>query len=106
MEPGEGAIAMDSKMDDLLRRSLAAPIPTISANFEQHLLRQVDRSSQPLDRYRRIMFAGYGLASIATCAVVMRSQGLPWIATALLIFAPLAALAALRSRPGVRHRIN
>jgi hypothetical protein len=90
MEPREAG------MDSLLRRSLAAPIPSLPPDFDQRLVREMRRSSQPLDRYRRILLTGYGLLSVVVSAVVMRGQGLDWGAIAGLTLAPLALVAAAR----------
>jgi hypothetical protein len=77
-------------MDDLLRRSLAAPVPSLPPDFDQRLLREVGRSSQPLDRYGRILLIGYGLTSAVACALVMRGHGLDWGAIAGTIMGTLA----------------
>ena len=90
MEPREAGI------DSLLRRSLAAPVPSLSPDFDQRLMREVRRGSQPLDRYGRILLAGYGLMSALTCGVVMRSRGLDWGAITVTIIGPLALIAAAR----------
>lgn len=87
MEPREPEI------DNLLRRSMAAPIPTLSPDFEQRLLRGLGVNSKALDRYRRSLLTGYGVVSAVTSAVVMRGQGLEWGAILALIVVP-AALAA------------
>jgi hypothetical protein len=87
MEPRETGI------DSLLQRSMAAPIPSLPPDFDQRLMREVRRSSQPLDRYRRILLTGYGLTSVVASAVVMRGQGLGWGAISATIIAPLALLA-------------
>ena len=90
MEPREAEI------DSLLRRSIAAPIPSLPPDFDQRLMREVRRSSQPLDRYRRILLTGYGLMSVVASAVVMRGQGLDWGAISVMILGPLALVAAAR----------
>ena len=97
MEPREAEI------DNLLRRFMAAPVPGLPPDFEQRLMRAVRRGSQPLDRYRRILLTGYGLTSAVTSAVVMRGQGLDWGATAGMILAPLALVAAARSAWRATH---
>ncbi len=74
---------------------MAAPIPSLPPDFAQRLIREVRRSSQPHDRYRRILLAGYGLTSVVTSAVVMRGQGLDWGAISVMILGPLALLAAV-----------
>jgi hypothetical protein len=88
MEPREAEI------DHLLRRSLAAPVPSLPPDFDQRLMSKVRRSSQPLDRYRRILLTGYGLTSVVTSAVVMRGQGLDWGPLSVMILGPLALVAA------------
>ena len=94
MDPREAGI------DGLLRRSLAAPVPSLPPDFDQRLMREVRRGSQPLDRYGRILLTAYGLISVITCGVVMRGQGLGWGAIAVTILGPLALVAAARwTRP-------
>jgi hypothetical protein len=88
MEPRE------TEIDSLLRRSMAGPVPSLSPDFDRRLLREVRRSSQPLDRYRRILLSGYGLTSVVTSAVVMRGYGLDWGVISVTILGPLALLAA------------
>ena len=96
MEPREGGI------DSLLRRSMAGPTPGLKADFDKRVMRAVRQSGQPLDRYRRILFAGYGVTSAVACAVVMRGQGLGWVAIAAMIVAPLALIAVGRSATMLR----
>jgi hypothetical protein len=91
MEPREDEI------DRLLLRSMAAPIPGLPSDFDQRLMDEVLRSSRQLDRYREILFAGYGLVSVVVSAVLMRGQGLGWGVIAAMIFAPLALIAAARA---------
>ena len=88
MEPREAEI------DSLLRRSMSGPVPSLPRDFDQRLLSEVRRSSQPLDRYRRILLTGYGLMSVLTSAVVMRGQGLDWAAISVMILGPLALVGA------------
>jgi hypothetical protein len=94
MDPREAAI------DSLLRRSMAAPVPSPPPDFDQQLMRELrqglQRQSSPvLDRYRRILLTCYGLTSVVVCAVVMRSQGLDWGAIAVMILGPLALVATV-----------
>jgi hypothetical protein len=91
MEPREDEI------DRLLRRSMAVPVPSLPADFDERLTREMFRGSQQADRYRRILLTGYGLLSVVVCAVLMRGQGLGWGAIAGMILAPLALVAAARS---------
>ena len=90
MEPREAGI------DSLLRRSMAAPVPSLPPDFDQRLMREVGRRSQPLDRYRRILLAGYGLTSVVTSALIMRGHGLDWGAIAVMIIGPLALVVGAR----------
>jgi hypothetical protein len=86
----------EAEMDSLLRRSMAAPVPRISPDFHQRLVRltrEVRTGFRLLDRYQRILLTGYGLSSVAASAVVMRGQGLGWGAISVLIFGPLAVVA-------------
>ena len=89
MEPRETGI------DSLLRRSMAAPVPSLPPDFDQRLMRELHRSSQPLDRYRRMLLTGYGVISVVTSTVVMRGQGLEWGTVAMLILGPLAVFATV-----------
>jgi hypothetical protein len=89
MEPRHAA------MDSLLRRATAAPVPSLPPDFGQRVLRELHRSSQPEDRYRRILLTGYTVTSVVASAVVMRGQGLNWGAIALLILSPLVVTTAI-----------
>ncbi len=90
--------------DHLLRRSLAAPIPALSPEFDQRVLSELRGDAQPhsLDaaRFRRLLFAGYGLCSVAASAIILRDQGLSWAVVTAATLAPLALLAAARSALG------
>lgn len=83
-------------MDNLLRRSLAAPVPVLPPDFEQRLMREARRRSRPPARYRRILLTGYGLMSALASAVVMRGQGLGWGAISVMILASLALVPPAR----------
>jgi hypothetical protein len=86
----------DAEMDSLLRRSMAAPVPSLPPDFDQRLMREAHRSSEPLNRYGRILLTVYGLTSVVVSAVVMRGQGLGWGAISVMTLAPLALIAATR----------
>ena len=90
MEPREVGI------DNLLRRSMTGAVPSLPTDFDQRLMRELSRGSQPLDRYRRILLAGYGVTSVVTSSVVMHGQGLNWGAISGMIVGPLALVAAAR----------
>jgi hypothetical protein len=96
MEPREG-------IDNLLRRSMAAPVPSLPPDFGQRVMRELNRSSQPLDRYFRILISAYGLLSVLVSALVMRGQGLGWGAITVTIVAPLALLATTLRVRGAMH---
>lgn len=87
----------DAEVDSLLRRSLSAPVPALSAGFEERLSREVRRGSQPLNPNGRILLTGYALLSAAVSVMVMRGQGLGWEAITLMTLGPLALVAAARS---------
>ena len=75
---------------------MSAPIPTLAPNFDQRVVREIQRSAQPLSRYARMFFVAYALVSIVASAVVMRGQGLHWGAIAVALLASLAVIPALR----------
>lgn len=80
-------------IDRVLRQSMTAPVPGLPAGFEQSVMRKLRRPSESLDRSRRMLLAGYGIASAMASAVVMRSQGLGWGVVLTLILGPLALVA-------------
>jgi hypothetical protein len=88
MDPPQVAI------DNLLRRSMATPIPSLPQDFDQRVMSELRRGSEPSERYSRMLLAGYGLTSVVASAVVMHGQGLHWGAISLLLLAPLALVAA------------
>jgi len=90
-------------MDRLLRQSMAAPVPSLRHDFDQRLMRELRRSEQPLDRYGRILFLGYGLVSVVVSAVVMHSQGLGWGFVSGTILAPLGVVAIAHAAWRTRH---
>ena len=96
-EPETEIDPSEAGIDNLLRSSMAAAVPSLPSDFDQRLMREVRRTSQPLDRYRRILLISYGLVSVLASAVVMRGQGLDWGPIAGMILAPLAAVAAVHS---------
>jgi hypothetical protein len=82
---------------------LEPPIPSLPSDFDRRLVGEALRSAQQTDRYRRLLFTGYGVVSVAVSVVLMRGQGLGWGATAGMILAPLALIAAVRSADRI-HR--
>jgi hypothetical protein len=94
MEPREAEI------DRLLRRSMSAPVPRLSpdfqSDFQQVLSRELRRRSQPPNQYGRILLAAYGVISAATSILVMRGQGLGWGVIGAMTIGPLATVEAVR----------
>src|SRR5579871_3294531 len=88
MEPREDGI------DGLLRRSLGAPQPNLSPDFDRRVMRKLYEPSPLRERYRWTLLAGYGLTSVLTCTVLMRDEGLNWgaIAVMMLVSATLFAV--------------
>ncbi|CAN5705207.1 hypothetical protein BH11ARM2_BH11ARM2_07040 [soil metagenome] len=90
MEPRE------TEIDSLLRRSMAAPVPSLSPGFDRRVVEEVARRSQAFDGYRRVLLVGYGLTSVVASALAMHGQGLDWGPTWLTIFGALALVAPVR----------
>ena len=82
----------EAEIDHLLRQSMAAPVPRLSPDFPEVLSRELRRSSQHDNQFRRTLLAGYGAVSAVTSIVVMRGQGLGWLPIAVMTLAPLATL--------------
>ena len=78
----------DQEIDDLLRTSLAGPVPELSSDFERRVRRQISSKSQFVGRFRRTLFVGYLLISAAISIVVMSSSGVGWLPIACAV-APL-----------------
>ena len=99
----------ETGIDNLLRRSMNAPAPSLPPDFDQQVMRELRRSTRHLDRYRTILLACYGLISVVVSAATMRSQGLSWTPIAITILGPLALLAvvawAWRANQTMRHRL-
>lgn len=87
---------MEDGIDRLLRRSMAAPVPSLPADFDRRVMQKVGRSTRPLDRYRRILVGGYGLVSVVVSAILMRGQRLDWDVVSGTILATLALIAIAR----------
>jgi len=68
-----------------LRQSLAAPVPSLSPDFNQKLAERLNRNLQV---QRRVM-AGYGCTAVLTCIVAMHAQGLDWTPISFSIGAAL-----------------
>ena len=79
----------------MLRRSLAAPVPSLPPEFDQRVMRNRRRNSQRLDRFRWLLLAGYSFISVVASAVVMRGQGFDWVPIAAMTLGPLAVIAAV-----------
>ena len=83
-------------MDSLLRQLLTAPIPRLSQDFPERLSRELRRRSKPPSRFSRVLLTGYGGLSAVVSIVVMRGQGLGWLAIAATTLGPLATLELAR----------
>ena len=92
-----------SDMDDLLRRSMSAPVPRLSADFGERLSAEICRRSEPRKRFSRILLAGYGAVSALASVVVMRGQGLGWGAIAVMTIGPLGVIEVVRRARGYRR---
>jgi len=90
------------EIDHLLQRSMAAPVPDLSQDFEQRLADEIQRRSQPIGPRGRIVLIGYGMISLGVSVWVMRDQGLGLPEAAAVIGIMLALMGAislaLRSR--------
>jgi hypothetical protein len=86
----------EAEMDSLLRRSMAAPVPRLSPQFEQVLSRKLRRRSQPLNQFGRVLLGSYGGVSAVVSFFVMRGQGLGWVAIAVTMLGALATLEVAR----------
>jgi len=86
----------EAEMDSLLRQSMTEPVPRLSPDFHQVLSRELRRRSLPPHPLGRILLAGYGGVSAVTSIVVMRSQGLGWVAIAVMMLGSLATLELAR----------
>jgi hypothetical protein len=82
----------EASMDRLLRRSLTSQAPRLSQDFHQVLSRRIRRKSSPQGHFTQGLLIGYGAISTVTCVVVMREQGLAWVAIAMLTLGPLLLL--------------
>ena len=94
-EPMSEMDPREVKIDSLLRRSMAAPVPSLRPDFDQRLMREMRRRSQPSNQFSRILLAGYGGLSAVISTVVMRGQGLGWGAITVMILGPLTLVATV-----------
>lgn len=93
----------EEEIDQMLRRSMNAAVPTLAPDFHQRVLRELRRRSEPMGRSRRLLLAGYGTISVAVSAIVMRGQGLGLGMTIGLILAPCMVVAVVRFARRVPH---
>ena len=94
-----------AQMDSLLRRSMASPVPRLSPDFHDVLSRELRQRSQPPNQFGRILLAGYGGVSAVVSIVMMRGQGLGWVAIAVMTLGPLATLELARRLRGRQWRM-
>ena len=97
---------MEEGIDRLLRRSMAAPIPSLPADFDRRLMQEVRRRKQPLDRYRRMLLGAYGVVSIVVSAILMRGERLDWGVVAGTLLATIALIAITRPAWRAGHALN
>lgn len=96
-EPNPETGCGESEIDDFLRSSMLAPIPTLPPDFDRQVMRRVHRGSRSVDRYGRTMLIGYAVISVLTCVVIMRGQGLDWSVILLTILGSLALVVPART---------
>ncbi len=94
--PNRDLPQMEEGIDRLLRRSMAAPVPSLPEDFDRRLMQKVHGSMRPLDRYRRILLGSYGLVSVVVSAILMRGERLDWGVVSGTILATLALAAITR----------
>jgi hypothetical protein len=94
----------EAEMDRLLRRSLAAPVPSLRPDFDQRFRRELRQGSRTTELYGRWILPCYGLLSVVTSAVVMRGEGLGWGSVSMMILGPLALVAAVPWVRSANHR--
>ena len=83
---------------------MAAPVPTLAPNFEQRVMREIQRTAQPLSRNARILLIAYAFVSVLASAVVMRGQGLRWQVIAATLLAAVASIPPLGWTRRIRLR--
>jgi RNA polymerase sigma-70 factor (ECF subfamily) len=94
--PVSEPVEKDAAMDRMLRRSLNAPVPELSPDFESRVLREASRSEGASLRYRNAVLTGYAATSAIASVVVMRGQGLGWGVVALAMLTPMLLAAVGR----------
>lgn len=84
-------------MDDVLRRSMAAPVPSLSAGFHPRLAQALRRRSEPSPRLARLLLGAYGAVSTLVSVIVMRDQGLGSDVVAGALVGALLLLGGIRA---------
>ena len=90
----------DARMDDLLRRSMAAPVPRPSPDLEKRVSRALRRRARPSLTITRNLLVGYAAVSTLTSIIVMRGQGLGWGTIAAMTLTSLLVLGLILRRAG------
>lgn len=90
----------DLEMDDLLRRSMAAPIPRPSPGLQKRVSRALRLRALPSPAVTRALLAGYVAVSGLTSVIVMRGQGLGWGTIATMTLSSLLVMGLTRRRAG------
>jgi hypothetical protein len=83
----------DAEMDRLLLQSMGAPVPALPSNFDRRVLREVNRNSDLVERYRWMLLTAYAAVSALTSLVIMRDAGLGWLPI-IGILAPVTLISA------------
>lgn len=68
----------DEQMDELLKRQLQGPVPSLSTTFDEQLLERMEQRTLPQPSVLKILLWGYPLVSILISVFSMRSVGLTW----------------------------
>lgn len=83
-------------MDELLRRSMAGPTPSLSADFHPRLAQTLRRRSETTLPLARLLIGAYGAVSTLVSVVVMRGQGLGFDMVAGALFGAALLLGGIR----------
>lgn len=79
-------------IDEILRRSLATPTPTLPADFHARILHHTQSQPPRRAQLRRQILTAYALAAAFTSATLLHAQGLSWPITLSFTLAPLALI--------------
>lgn len=85
-------------MDELLRRSMSAPVPRLSADFEPRLARALQRRAAPPHPFGQRLLSSYAAVSALVSVVVMQGQGLEGTVIASTMIGATLVLAIVARR--------